>query len=136
SPTNTRSAAGSPEPKTTCVRPAASGQRVQPEAVAARPASSSARPKGASVAAATAPAATAAASAEAGLLGGAVSREHGELLAHVLGAAVRTVGVVSVPDELLEVRLALHADVLVDRQHLGSLGCHSDHSQMWWNGRR
>src|SRR5207244_1350838 len=134
SPTNTRSAAGSPEPKTTCVRPAASGQRVQPEAAAARPASSSARPT-ASVATATASAATAAASAEARLLGGAVSREHGELLAHVLGAAVRTVGVVPVPDELLEVRLALHADVLVDRHRLGSLGGCPDGSQMWSNGR-
>src|ERR687883_518459 len=127
-----RSASASPEPKTTCVRPPASGQRVQPAVAAARPASSSARAN-ASVSAATAPAATA--SAAAGLLGGAVSREHGELLAHVLGAAVRTVGVVPVPDELLEVRLALHADVLVDRHRLGSLGRGSDRSQMWSNGR-
>src|SRR5437762_11678618 len=129
-----RSAAGSPEPKTTCVRPAARGQRVQPATEVARAASSSARPS-ASVAAATAPAATAAASAEAGLLGGAVSREHGELLAHVLGAAVRTIGVVPVPDELLEVRLALHAGVLVDRHRLGSLGSCSDRSQMCSNCR-
>src|SRR5690242_20428172 len=106
-----RSAPGSPEPKTTCVRPAANGQRVHPATEVARASSSPARPS-ASVAATTASAATAAASAEAGLLGGAVSREHGELLAHVLGAAIRTVGLVPVPDELLEVRLALHADVL------------------------
>src|SRR5256885_3881370 len=134
SPTNIRSAAGSPEPKTTWVRPAARGQRVQPATEVAKAASSSARPS-ASVAAATAPAATASASAEAGLPGSAVSREHGELLAHVLGAAVRTVGVAPVPDELLEVRLALHADVLVDRHRLGSLGRGSDTSQMWSNGR-
>jgi hypothetical protein len=36
------------------------------------------------------------------------------LLPHVRGAAVRTVGIVTVPDELLEVRFALHAHVLVD----------------------
>ena len=48
--------------------------------------------------AATASAATTARrrSAKARLLGGAVSREDGELLAHVLGAAIRTVWVVTV----------------------------------------
>jgi N-acetyltransferase len=86
------------------------------------------------VAAATASAATASASAEAGLLGGAVSREHGELLPHVLGPAVRAIGVLPVPDELLEVGLALHADVLVDRHRPGSLGSHSDGPQMCSNG--
>src|SRR5207237_8225569 len=44
------------------------------------------------------------------------------------------VAVVAVPDELLEVRLALHADVLVDRHRLGSLGRRSAASQMWSNG--
>ena len=44
--------------------------------------------------------------------------EDGELLAHVLGAAVRTVRLLAVPDELLEVRLALHADVFVDRHRV------------------
>ena len=56
------------------------------------------------------------------LLGGAVSREHGELLAHVRGLAVGAAHRFPVPDELLEVRLALHAHVLVDRHRRGSLG--------------
>ena len=80
----------------------------------------------ASVPAATAPAATTASTcrrlAEAGLRGGAVSGEHGELLAHVRGLAVGTGRVrLRDPDELLEVRLALHAHVLVDRHRLGSV---------------
>jgi hypothetical protein len=56
------------------------------------------------------------------LLGGAVSREHGELLADVRGVAVGAADRFPVPDELLEMRLALHADVLVDRHRCGSLG--------------
>ena len=43
----------------------------------------------------------------------------GELAAHVRGAAVRAVGLVPAPNQLLEVRFALHADVFVDR-HLDS----------------
>src|SRR5690348_7517574 len=106
SPTNIRSASGSPIPKTTWVRPSASRHVVQPATSVAKAASS---------VAATRTAATAAAAAEARfLLPGAVSREDGELLPHVQGAAVRAVWVVTVPDELLEVRLALHAHVLVD----------------------
>ena len=45
--------------------------------------------------------------------------EHRELFANVGGAALRAVGALAVSDELLEVGLALHADVLVDR-HGGS----------------
>ena len=88
------------------------------------------------MAAATAPAATAASTAEAGLRGGAVSREHGELLDDLLGAAVRARHLlIGRPDELLEVRLALHAHVLVDRHRLGSLGRSPDGSQIWSNAR-
>src|SRR5437868_10346978 len=114
SPTNIRSALGSPTPKTTWVRPSASRHLVQPATSAAKAASS---------VAATASAATTARrrSAKARLLGGAVSREDGELLAHVLGAAIGTVGIVTVPDELLEMRLALHTHVLVDRHRHGSV---------------
>ena len=113
SPTNIRSARGSPEPKTTCVRPCASRQRVQAN-VSSRYAASSWVRCAASVTAATRPAATAA-SAETRLRRDAVSGEHGELPAHVRGAAVRATGLLPAPDELLEMRLALHADVLVDR---------------------
>jgi len=45
----------------------------------------------------------------------AMRGEDGELLADVCGAAVGAVRLLSASDELLEVRLALHADVLVDR---------------------
>jgi hypothetical protein len=44
-----------------------------------------------------------------------VCREDRELLANVGGAAIGAVGLLAVSDELLEMRLALHADVLVDR---------------------
>src|SRR5213076_2227757 len=116
SPTNIRSASESPTPKTTWVRASARRHFVQP----------------ATSAATTAPAATTASRtrAEARLLGGAVSGEHGELLAHVRGAAVRAVGVVTVPDELLEVRLALHAHVLVNRHRRGSVGTVPDGPQI------
>src|SRR5689334_15878240 len=118
SPTNIRSASGSPTPKTTCVRPSARRHFVQPPTWRANASSSF---SGWSVAAATASAATAAAtggSSEAGLPGGAVRREDGELLAHVRGGAVRAVRLLAVADELLEVRLALHADVFVDRHRV------------------
>src|SRR5947208_5321982 len=121
SPTNIRSASGSPTPKTTWVRPSASRQRVQ-AAVSAAYVSSS-------MPAATAPAATTAARrhpAVARLLGGAVSREHGELPAHVRGLAIGAVDRLAVADELLEVRLALHAHVLVDRHRRESLGTDPD----------
>src|SRR4029434_9593775 len=78
---------------------------------------------------ATAPAATTARwhrSAEGRLLGGAVSGEHGELLAHMRGVAVGAADRFPVPDELLEVRLALHAHVLVDRHRRESLGIDPD----------
>ena len=58
-----------------------------------------------------------------------MSREHGELLAHVRGLAVGAIHCLAVPDELLEVRLALHAHVLVDRHRRGSLGMDPDASQ-------
>ncbi len=45
----------------------------------------------------------------------AVGRKDRELLADVAGAALRAVRLTSVADELLKVRLAFHADVLVDR---------------------
>src|SRR5215475_13275233 len=123
SPANIRSAAGSPTPKTTWVRPCARRHFVQPATSA---------PNAASSAAATAPAAATASRtrAEARLLGGAVSGEHGELLAHVRGAAVRAVRVVTVPDELLEMRLALHAHVLVNRHRRGSVGSVPDEPQI------
>src|SRR2546423_15464654 len=95
-----RSASGSPTPKTTCVRPAASRQRSHAAFSPAYVASASRRVS-ASAAAATAPAATAP-SAEAGLPGGAVSREHRQLPSHPYRAAVgaRAVGIVHA-DELL-----------------------------------
>src|SRR5919109_1008247 len=110
SPTYIRSAFGSPTPKTTCVRPSESRQRVQPATWRAN-ASSSVNDS----AAATASAATAPGGSVGRLLGGAVPCEDRELLAHVRGGAVGAVRLLAVPDELLEVRLALHADVLVDR---------------------
>jgi len=64
------------------------------------------------------------------LLDGAGSGEHGELLAHVLGTAIRAVGIVTVPDELLEMRLALHAHILVDRHRRESLGSCPDEPQI------
>src|SRR5207249_1442571 len=109
SPTNIRSAFGSPAPKTTWVRPSERRQRVQP--ATCRPNASSSV---SCSAAATASAATATGRATVGrLLGGAVRCEDGQLLAHIRGGAVLTVRLLAVPDELLEVRLALHADVLV-----------------------
>src|SRR5262245_49865061 len=115
SPTNIRSAPGFPEPKTTCVRPPASAQRVQPATCSPYAWSS--------VAAATAPAATAAATTEgAGLPGGADRRERRELARDVRRAALRTRDLVVSSDQLLEVLLALHADVLVHRHRLESLG--------------
>src|SRR5690242_446286 len=108
SPTNIRSACGFPEPKTTCVRPCASGQRTQPATSAAKlPRSST----GAGIAmrrvydpertasplvpaAAAAAAATAAAGsglAEARRRRDAVSGEDRELLLDVRGAALGAV---------------------------------------------
>src|SRR5436309_7669071 len=133
SPTNISSASGWPEPKTACVRVEWSGQRVQQATSSASSRSALARAT-ASVTAATAPAATTASgTAEAWLRGGAVSGEHGELLPHVRGAAVGARRLLVAPDELLEVRLALHAHVLVDRHRLGSLGRSPDGPQIWSN---
>jgi hypothetical protein len=53
---------------------------------------------------------------EARLVTGAAGRKDGELLEHVRGAAVRAARLrIVYADELLEVRLALHAGVFVDR---------------------
>jgi hypothetical protein len=67
-------------------------------------------------AAAGAAAATAAGGrrSEARLVAAAVRREDGELLPHVGGAAVGAIRIGAPANELLEMRLALHADVLVD----------------------
>jgi hypothetical protein len=132
SPTNMRSALASPTPNTTCVRPCESRQRVHADTSSAK-APRAAVLATASVSAATAPAATTASgrSAEARLLGGAVSREHGELAARLRRAAFRAVRVSVVePDELLEVLLARHARVLVDRHRRGSVGTSPDASQI------
>src|SRR5437660_9804852 len=118
SPTNIRSAAGSPEPNTTCVRPPASAQRVQPATWS--------RYAWSSVTAATAPAATAAATERAGLPGGADHRERRELPGDVGRTALRARHLFVAPDKLLEVLLALHADVLVHRHRPGSLGTAPD----------
>src|SRR5919204_2668040 len=118
SPTNIRSAFGSPEPNTTCVRPPASAQRVQPATWS--------RYAWSSVTAATAPAATAAASQCAGLPGGADHRERRELPRDVCRSAPRARHLFVGSDELLEVLLALHADVLVHRHRPGSLGAAPD----------
>src|SRR5438093_6726740 len=112
SPTNIRSAPGSPEPNTTCVRPAASAQRVQP--------ATSSRYAWSSVTAATAPAATAAAE-RAGLPGGTDHRERRELPGDVGRAALRARHVFIAPDELLVMLLALHADVLLHPHRPGCL---------------
>src|SRR5439155_8023024 len=124
SPTNIRSASGSPDPKTTCVRPPASAHLVQPATTSANARSSSARVS--SVTAATRSAATTAAAKCAGLPGGADHRERRELFDHFRRAALRAVDLLVAADELLEVLLALHADVLVDRHRPGSLGARPD----------
>src|SRR5437868_422421 len=67
------------------------------------------------VATAAGAAAASAAAAEARLAARTVHRERGELLAHVRRRAIGTDDDLVAADELLEVRLALHADVLVDR---------------------
>src|SRR4051794_11517913 len=100
SPTNIKSAVDEPDPKTTCVRPSASAQRMQPATTS--PYAIRLR----SAAASTATAATT--SAEAGAARRAVSRERlAELLRHLRVAAVgaRRIGIRH-PDELLEVGLA------------------------------
>src|SRR3954452_20042544 len=110
SPTNISSAVAEPAPKTTCVRVAASAQRVQPATWS--PYASSER----SAAAATTATATAAAT-EGGLPGDAVRCERrAELLGDLQVAAVGA-GRIGIrhADELLEMGLAAHADVVVDR---------------------
>src|SRR5918999_2650751 len=105
-----RSALGSPTPKTTWVRPLASRHLVHP-AVPAAYAARASRRLSASGSAATAPAAATAAgySAKARLLGGAVSREHGEEPVELRRAAVGTRQTFVVEShELLEVALAGH----------------------------
>src|SRR5437763_14653762 len=109
SPTNIRSAVGEPDPKTTCVRPAASAHRVQPATTS--PYAIRLRSAAASTATAATPA------AEAGLSGGAVRREGAaELLRDLRVPAVGAHGIrIGHPDELLEMGLAAHADVVIDR---------------------
>src|SRR5262249_36226696 len=97
-----------------------------------------------SVSAATTTAATASAGGgltEARLRLGSVRREDGELLLYLRAAAGGTRRLLAVPDELLEVRLALPADVLVDRHSskasagsvdIGSWG--SDSGSAWRGG--
>src|SRR5688572_29600572 len=134
-----RSALGSPEPKTTCVRPSCRRQRVQPAWAAAYSAS---EPGGATSGTPTrAAAASASGSAEARLLGGAVSREHGELAIRLRRAAVGAarVGVLEA-HELLEMALALHANELVDRHRCRSVGTRPDApqgtSRRGWNSTK
>src|SRR4051794_37225217 len=122
SPTNIRSASGEPAPNTTCVRPRASAHFVQPDTSAAYAARGSVT--------ATAAASTAAASSsrrtETRLGAGAVGRELRELLLHLLGPALRARRRLAEANELLEVRFAAHADVLVDRhrhQITQAIGC-------------
>src|SRR5205823_4336447 len=132
SPTNIKSAFGSPDPKTTCVRPPASAHFVQPATTSPKACSSSAlvrpgtdalsaasgicgaglRPAGAvagegpSVTAATTPAAATAATTEsAGLPGGADRRERRQLPGDLRPATVRAGNFLVAPDELLEVLL-------------------------------
>src|ERR671937_1521821 len=127
SPTNIRSASGSPEPKTTWVRPCASAQRVQP-ATSSRNARSS-WAGASSVTAATTSAATAAATECAGLPGGARHRERRELLGDLRRAAVGARDLRFPAHELLEVLLAAHANELVDGHRPGSLGTLPDGPQ-------
>src|SRR5712692_6792904 len=88
--------------------------------------------QGPSVTAATASAATAAATTAecAGLPGGADHRERRELPGDVGRAALRAGNHLIPPDELLEVLLALHADVLVHRHRSGSLRAPPDGRQI------
>ena len=79
---------------------------------------------------ATAAAAAAAAADCAGMPGGADHRERGELADDIRGAALRAGDLHIPPDELLEVRLTLHADVLVHRHRWGSLGARPDGRQI------
>src|SRR5207237_2434899 len=75
-----------------------------------------------SVPAATTPAATAAAPERAGLPGGTDHRERRELPGDVGRGTLRARDLLIAPDKLLEMLLALHADVLVHRHRSGSLG--------------
>src|SRR5262245_53455723 len=119
SPTNIRSAVGEPEPKTTCVRLFARAQRVQ-SATASPYAASVSSEVGISVTAtASVPAAAEGRRTAAWLDGrgrlGLRGREHRELPLHLHRAAVGALRRLVVADEFLEVRLAAHADVFVDR---------------------
>src|SRR5437763_12019643 len=116
SPTNSRSACGWPEPKTTCVRPSESRHLVQPATESARTASSciAADLIAAAGWAGSVPAAAGAAAAPAAAERGrpaldTVRSEDRELLADVDGAAIGAVGARAHRHELLVMRLALHA---------------------------
>src|SRR5262249_19837817 len=112
SPTNISSAVAEPEPNTTWVRPFERGHLVQPATSSLYAARLSASV--AATAASTA-ASPSSASTEAGLDAAAVGREDRELLLHLGLPAVGAGRRLIVADELLEVRFAAHADVLVDR---------------------
>src|SRR5205814_5801448 len=94
-----------------------SAARAVHERLAHRPAR---RPSVAAAAGAAAAAATTPTAAEARRLRGAVHGERRELARDVRSGAVRAGDLLFAPHELLEMRLALHADVLVDR-HARSL---------------
>src|SRR5581483_3193145 len=114
SPTNISSARGEPAPKTTWVRDCARAHLVHPAATSAY----AIRER--SVPAASTCASAAAATTERGLRGGAVRCEGArELLGHLQVAAVRAARIgIRHAHELLEVGLAAHADVFVDRHSL------------------
>src|SRR5262245_38398445 len=122
SPTNMRSAVAEPEPKTTCVRPFARAQRVQPATASPYAARLSSAVSDSVAATASVSTAAEGRRSAAGLdrrrlgLGGC---EHRELTLHLRRAAVGALRRLVVADELFEVRLAAHADVFVDR-HRGS----------------
>jgi len=81
------------------------------------------------VTAATTPAAATAATECAGLPGGADHRERRELFRHLRRAALGAGDFLVAAHQLLEVRLAAHADELVDRHRPGSLGPVPDNPQ-------
>src|SRR5207244_5691891 len=114
--------------KTTCCRPWASRHLLQPATESAKTASSCIARESSSVggvSAAPAGAAAASSAAKCRSTLDAVRREDRELLADILGAAVRAIGLLAHRHELLVVGLAFHADELVDRHAAAILAGHS-----------
>src|SRR4051794_23322519 len=95
------------------MRPSESAQLVQPATASFSAPSSARRTSALAALAATAPAAAPASAATAGA--GAERRDDGELPAYRLGRTGRARGRLLAAHELLEVVLAAHAHVLVDR---------------------